>query len=114
MVKEFIYKNHFYSLQQCEEFMRNMSSNMEYAKNEGILTSCFHYLEEYNAKLKKEYISKLPMLFWVECVSNMGFYDGTTQGQLYPVLEVLENQYVIKNDYGDFSTLQKNKFKIST
>lgn len=50
---EFNYKNHIYSLKQCKEFMREMSGNIEYSENEGILTSCFHYLEEYLEVLKK-------------------------------------------------------------
>lgn len=114
MVEKFTHKDHFYSLEQCKEFMKNMSGNVDYAKDEGILTSCVHYLEQYEDKLRKEYISKIPMLFWVEYIGDTGFYDGATKDNLYPVLEELENQYVIKNDYGDISTLEKIKFNLGT
>lgn len=46
------YKTSMYSLNQCKEFIRNIAGNIDYADNEGILTSTFHYLEEYEEKLK--------------------------------------------------------------
>jgi hypothetical protein len=87
-----------------------MASNIDYAENEGLLTSVFHYLEEYESKLRKEYIDKLQSLFKVKYISDCMFFDGTSKDGIYDVIEELEDQYIIKNDLGDVSTLQKEKF----
>lgn len=42
--------------------------------------------------------------------SDMGHWDGLTKGNAYMVIEELETQYKVKNDFGSTSTIQKPKF----
>lgn len=43
--------------------------------------------------------------------SDIGHLDGLTKGKTYIVVEELETQYKVKNDFGSTSTIQKSKFK---
>ncbi|AEO93866.1 gp621 [Bacillus phage G] len=62
-------------------------------------------------KIKEtEDLMNKPVLFNAVYDSGVGFYDGVTRGQEYPVLEELEDQYVIINDNLKMSMLNKSKF----
>lgn len=110
-IEDFKYKNSMYSLQKCKEFIRNIAENINYSDDEGILTSTFHYLEEYENELKSKEIMKLTMLFWTEYIGEDDFYNSVNNGGIYPVIEELEDKYVIKNNINSLSVLEKSKFK---
>lgn len=112
-MKEFEYKKSFYSLNTCKEFVRNMAGNMSYSEDERMLTACFSYLEEYENKLKKEYVESLPILFKVRCKEEEGnevLFSNITKNKIYHVVEELENEYLLKTGYGDLISIDKTKF----
>lgn len=106
------HKTSIYSLNQCKQFIYNMASNIDYAEKEGLLSSTFHYLEEYEKKLRTEYISALKPLFKAKYISDCGFFDGLCKDEIYDVVEELKHQYVVVNEFGDVSSLLKEKFVI--
>lgn len=48
----------------------------------------------------------------VQYIGDTGFFDGLTQGETYEVVQVLERQYLVNNDLGGISAIQKDKFRI--
>ncbi|MEK5477522.1 hypothetical protein NYE70_11315 [Paenibacillus sp. FSL R5-0407] len=48
----------------------------------------------------------------VKYVGGMDFFDGLTTGVVYTVIGENESQYVVENDLGATSTIQKAKFEI--
>ena len=44
--------------------------------------------------------------------SDCGFFDGITAGKIYEVVEEKGTQYVVGNDSGSTSHIQKEKFII--
>lgn len=47
----------------------------------------------------------------VKYVGGMDFHDGLTTGQTYTVIEETHSQFVVKNDLGGVSRIQKSKFE---
>lgn len=43
---------------------------------------------------------------------GMDFYDGLTTGRAYEVVSENEEQYILNNDLGGVSEINKNKFKV--
>jgi hypothetical protein len=48
----------------------------------------------------------------VEYQSDMGIYDGLTKGKTYQVINQNDTQYIVKNDLGATSTINKSKFVV--
>jgi hypothetical protein len=48
----------------------------------------------------------------VEYQSDMGIYDGLTKGKTYQVINQNYTQYIVKNDLGATSTINKSKFVV--
>lgn len=48
----------------------------------------------------------------VKYVGKMDFYDGLTTGKTYEVVRENDTQYIVNNDLGATSTIQKTKFEI--
>jgi hypothetical protein len=42
---------------------------------------------------------------------DTGFFDGLTYGSPYEIVGENESQYIVKNDFGARSTIQKTKFE---
>jgi hypothetical protein len=42
---------------------------------------------------------------------GMDFYDGLTTGEVYKVIGENDTQYIVNNDLGSTSTIQKTKFE---
>ena len=61
------------------------------------------YYDDWKNEIKK------PKL--IVYVSDLMFYDGTSKNGIYEVIEETKNQYVIPNDLGGTSVLDKDKFK---
>lgn len=47
----------------------------------------------------------------VRYIGGLDFYDGLTTGQTYTVIEETQSQFVVKNDLGGVSRIQKSKFE---
>jgi hypothetical protein len=74
-------------------------------------------------KMKKdEIISKIPdaekdinfveASLQVRYEGDTGFYDGLTYGKVYTVIDENETQFVVDNDVGGKSEIQKTKFNV--
>lgn len=48
----------------------------------------------------------------VRYISEMGFFDGLSKNHVYTVVSELDTQYVLNNDLGGTSTIQKDKFEL--
>ena len=119
MIEEFDYNNSFYSIKECKNFLNNEASNINNAKNEGMLTACFHYIEEYEKKLKEEYLDKLEPLFSVKCIDDSFLGDAmifkpVAEGSVYNVYKKDDekNSYVIKDDNNNLTSVPKHFFKM--
>lgn len=47
-------------------------------------------------------------------IGNMEYYDGLSNNKTYKVIGENENQYIVSNDLGSVSKIQKDKFVIIT
>jgi len=45
--------------------------------------------------------------------AETGFYDGLTKGKTYEIIDENDTQFVVNNDLGGKSTIQKTKFEIT-
>lgn len=45
--------------------------------------------------------------------SDMEFFDGLTKGKEYEVIGENESQYIVNNDLGRISIIQKDKFIVA-
>ena len=105
-----------YSLSECKEFLRWISSNIDFSENEGILSACFHYLEEYEGKLKNELLLNKPKLYNVEAIyddiDDTYLFPRFIKGKTYSVLEeTSDDRYVIINELMNVDLLPKKYFK---
>lgn len=48
----------------------------------------------------------------VKYESDMSFFDGLTRGKIYEVIRENDSQYIVNNDLGAISTINKDKFEI--
>lgn len=48
----------------------------------------------------------------VKYVGGMDFHDGLKTGNTYEVIGENERQYIVNNDLGAKSTIQKTKFEV--
>lgn len=48
----------------------------------------------------------------IKYVGNVDFFDGLTTGKTYEVIGENDSQYIVNNDLGSTSTIQKTKFEI--
>ena len=49
---------------------------------------------------------------FVKYVDGVDFYDGLTTGKTYEIADENESQYIVNNDLGGTSSIQKSKFEI--
>lgn len=49
---------------------------------------------------------------FVQYIGGMDFHDGLTTGQIYKVIGENERQYIVNNNLGATSKIQKDKFDV--
>lgn len=48
----------------------------------------------------------------IEYIADTGHFDGLTKGKIYEVVEELDEQYTVNNDWKCISVINKDKFVI--
>lgn len=110
MIKKNTYKSSTYSIGECEDYLKKLIDINKDNINDGILNSCLDYLNEFEEFLIKKQISELPILFEVRYMWDCRLGSSLTLNEMYEVVEVLENEYIIKDNFGELCKLPKDMF----